>query len=80
MLMPYIVEQSCMGASRSFVCVKRQQTPMSTNVHFEVQAIALTLCKNSLTSMSILCASRHNSYILFMNFLFGTQQYGACIA
>jgi len=36
---PYIVEQSCKGASRCFVCVKGQQTPMSTNVHFKVQAI-----------------------------------------
>ena len=28
---PYIVEQSCMGASRRFVCVNRQQKPMSTS-------------------------------------------------
>jgi len=42
---PYIVEQSCMGASHnySFACVKGEQTPMSTNVHFKVQAVALTL-------------------------------------
>ena len=41
---PYIVEQSCMGVSRIVLYdVKGQQTPMSTNVHFKVQAVALTL-------------------------------------
>ena len=40
---PYIVEQSYMGATRSFICVKRQQAHMSTMFISEYKLyIALT--------------------------------------
>ena len=53
---PYIVEQSCMGASRRFVCVNRQQTPMSTN---QCSFQSTNYCTHTLKEFTKVCnASR----------------------